>query len=131
MQKLVCCIVRTKKANLYLQITNLPFLFLLCNIKVFAYYHFDVMLNNYYQKIYICCWIVLVMPHTMLPLRKLNLTLPYNNFKTKKDINIRSFFPKKYYSSQVLYAKFICLSVKKRFEMWKYFFLYMSQNRGH
>ena len=47
------------------------------------------------------------------PLRK-KITFQYNNFKTKKDINIRSFFPKKYYSSQALYVKYICLSVIKK-----------------
>ena len=50
------------------------------------------------------------------PVTKKKMTFPSNNFKIKKDINIWSFFPKKYYSLKALYVKFICLSVKKRFE---------------
>ena len=98
-----------------LQNTNLPLLFLLYNIQDIEYYHFGGMLNNYYQKKNLICSMVLTMPRavrSVLPLRK-KLTVPYNSFKTKRDINIRSFFPEKYYSSQTLYVTFIFLSVKK------------------
>ena len=110
-----------------LQNTNVPYLFLLCNIQVFAYYHFGAMLNNYYQteNKKIVEWYWLCRAHRV-PVTKLNLTLPYNNFKTKTDINIQSFFPKKYYSSQALFVKFIFLSVRKRFVM-STFFLFQFQ----
>ena len=75
-----------------LQNTNLPFLFLLCNIQVFAYYHFGAMLNNYYQteNKKIVEWYWLCRAHRV-PVTKLNLTLPYNNFKTKRILTFSLF----------------------------------------